>query len=490
METRNEKKKRKYRNKKNREWNLKKEVKLGQKCAECGEDNVVLLEFAHFNRENKSVNLSDGRGSDVIRQELHKGRFLCVWCHRIETKRENNIIKLKNKQNTRYNESEENMELDENAIKCSGPLCLGKTRHSSFFYTNKKCQNCKKCWSLYHRKRREKSHKFGVEQKLKIGKCELCNIKVTEEISCCFDFDHIDRKTKIANITSLTSRGESFKKILEEISKCRLLCCKCHRIHTASQLNYVDYTTFEYNYEEKENTDYCIAIAKHTRQQCKNSVSIEGEHFCPAHGGKTLNKNDAISIPWPHIITVIVRHVMFHHKTTSTERDIIYWLGTLSIFSNNQSEYPSSSNLKQWWNDRPIKDLIQLQNSMAEFLGENASMNWFEYIVSVHTLSQSQPSDNLPVIESSDSHKTDIINLDDKHMPKDNKKKNTCIDCQSELYDYRAKRCVKCAHVNSRKCTRPPKDVLLDQIKTLGYCGTGRIYKVSDNTIRKWLKAY
>jgi hypothetical protein len=29
---------------------------------------------------------------------------------------------------------------------------------------------------------------------------------------------------------------------------------------------------------------------------------------------------------------------------------------------------------------------------------------------------------------------------------------------------------------------------LLDEIKELGYCGTGRKYGVSDNAIRKWLK--
>jgi hypothetical protein len=41
-----------------------------------------------------------------------------------------------------------------------------------------------------------------------------------------------------------------------------------------------------------------------------------------------------------------------------------------------------------------------------------------------------------------------------------------------------------------RKAIRPEKEVLLKQIDELGYCGTGRIYNVSDNAIRKWVKAY
>lgn len=42
----------------------------------------------------------------------------------------------------------------------------------------------------------------------------------------------------------------------------------------------------------------------------------------------------------------------------------------------------------------------------------------------------------------------------------------------------------------ARKIERPTKEILLKQIQQLGYCGTGRIYDVSDNAIRKWLKAY
>ncbi len=42
--------------------------------------------------------------------------------------------------------------------------------------------------------------------------------------------------------------------------------------------------------------------------------------------------------------------------------------------------------------------------------------------------------------------------------------------------------------VYSRKTTRPNLDVLLQQVKDNGYRGTGRIYGVSDVSIRKWIK--
>ena len=37
---------------------------------------------------------------------------------------------------------------------------------------------------------------------------------------------------------------------------------------------------------------------------------------------------------------------------------------------------------------------------------------------------------------------------------------------------------------------RPPYPQLVREVRALGYLGTGRRYGVSDNAIRKWLRAY
>lgn len=42
----------------------------------------------------------------------------------------------------------------------------------------------------------------------------------------------------------------------------------------------------------------------------------------------------------------------------------------------------------------------------------------------------------------------------------------------------------------TRKVERPPLGQLLAEIEELGWCGTGRKYGVSDNAIRKWVRAY
>lgn len=44
--------------------------------------------------------------------------------------------------------------------------------------------------------------------------------------------------------------------------------------------------------------------------------------------------------------------------------------------------------------------------------------------------------------------------------------------------------------VNIRKVERPNVEVLIDDIKILGYSKTGLKYGVSDNAIRKWIKTY
>jgi hypothetical protein len=46
------------------------------------------------------------------------------------------------------------------------------------------------------------------------------------------------------------------------------------------------------------------------------------------------------------------------------------------------------------------------------------------------------------------------------------------------------------ARPEARKVERPPYDQLIAEVKAMGYCTTGRKYGVSDNAIRKWIRAY
>lgn len=42
----------------------------------------------------------------------------------------------------------------------------------------------------------------------------------------------------------------------------------------------------------------------------------------------------------------------------------------------------------------------------------------------------------------------------------------------------------------ARKVDRPPYSQLLREVRAVGFCATGRRYGVSDNAIRKWIRAY
>ena len=57
--------------------------------------------------------------------------------------------------------------------------------------------------------------------------CTICG----ENSSCCLDFHHVD-ENKEDNISSLVHRAFNWEKILEEISKCVVLCKNCHtKVH-------------------------------------------------------------------------------------------------------------------------------------------------------------------------------------------------------------------------------------------------------------------
>ena len=53
------------------------------------------------------------------------------------------------------------------------------------------------------------------------------------------EFDHMDgKKSKHYEVSTLVSSGRSLSVIMEEISKCVVRCCNCHRRKTAKTLGW------------------------------------------------------------------------------------------------------------------------------------------------------------------------------------------------------------------------------------------------------------
>ena len=66
---------------------------------------------------------------------------------------------------------------------------------------------------------------------------------------------------------------------------------------------------------------------------------------------------------------------------------------------------------------------------------------------------------------------------------------NICPNCGGHKYCH-AKLCIKCSHIKRRKVDRPCKEELIRLIKNNTFIKIGKMYGVSDNTIRKWCKFY
>ena len=99
----NNKKAYKKKAKKNRELSTKKYREYvwdhlkNNPCVDCGESNILVLDFDHRDRSEKKHNISHlwDRGGKVLRDEIDKCDVRCANCHRIKTAKENNSWKYK-----------------------------------------------------------------------------------------------------------------------------------------------------------------------------------------------------------------------------------------------------------------------------------------------------------------------------------------------------------------------------------------------------------
>lgn len=125
--------------------------------------------------------------------------------------------------------------------------CKQNLNENLFSFRNKahkiKHKICKKCVSLsfkisyqknkkyYNKKRYERSKTLRNKNKAllidfkKQLNCKMCGEKDYRVL----DFHHIDSKNKNFNISCAVTQGVNWKRILQEINQCMVLCANCHR---------------------------------------------------------------------------------------------------------------------------------------------------------------------------------------------------------------------------------------------------------------------
>lgn len=202
---------------------------LGGCCANCKDTDLRLLDFAHFKRGTKKYKRFGSILSTCgILEEYERGRFLCVWCHRLETKSE--LEQDVRKSIEGYMRDDYLSKDDVNAKQCIGKLCNGRYLSKSDFY--KKGRRCKRCFAYALKEKIADQRYFVDSEKLRREKCAQCQMKVTKETCFCFDFDHIDHESKINSVSDMASKSIPLRILQKEMDKCQLLCCRCHRLKT------------------------------------------------------------------------------------------------------------------------------------------------------------------------------------------------------------------------------------------------------------------
>ena len=212
----------------------KNEIKANSKCVECGNSDMRVLDFDH-NKGEKNINICKSFSKSAIENELQYTQILCAWCHRLKSRKEMDEKMDILTQSYTITDRPTNTDIGR---KCVGPLCKGELQYATLFPKTKKSY-CNTCVSYRARTKRVKNYEFLKQQKLEAKECQNCKKVVTEDTLCCFDYDHINPEEKTIQVSMYVRMNhDTSQKMLEEIKKCRLLCCNCHRIHTTSQLNY------------------------------------------------------------------------------------------------------------------------------------------------------------------------------------------------------------------------------------------------------------
>ena len=152
------------------------------------------------------------------------------YCHKCENKKNTERVK----RNRVYSEAYlKQLEVKRTGLKTC--IRCGITKEIDKFQRGKG-NTCRQCWDKQsHQKATIKiaEHKLLVNE-LKRGGCILCGYN---QYLPALDWHHIDKDTKDKDISSSETMRKSVDRIMNEISKCVVLCANCHRAYHAGLIS-------------------------------------------------------------------------------------------------------------------------------------------------------------------------------------------------------------------------------------------------------------
>ena len=241
-------------------------------CVDCGETDIVLLDFDHRDPAMKVApvsRLSHWASMNIVFAEIAKCDVRCGNCHRTKTAAQRNWRKAPGFQSRRRvlpgpkrapRRSTTGAPITEQlsiwmigqAKRCS--RCHQDLPLHEFAFSDRSTGSrqsfCRDCHSAYRREhyvrnrgdyslwakrqseRKYKEHTAFVDQHLRSHPCVDCG----ETDIVLLEFDHVVGE-KVMDLSSMIGR-RSWRVISDEIAKCDVRCVNCHRRRTAARFNW------------------------------------------------------------------------------------------------------------------------------------------------------------------------------------------------------------------------------------------------------------
>jgi hypothetical protein len=223
-------------------------------CVDCGERDVVVLQFDHVRDKSMNISTLIGMGASWkrIEAEIAKCEVRCANCHRLRTARGWSIATSRTESAVegRSQRRAPQQLLLAPALELRTCRVCGQTKTLAAFpfrslerQTRQSiCLACQRAYTKewYARNRRAHIARVGSntrrrrrEIRSKARELRMACVDCGETNSILLDFDHL--RDKRAEISRLIHTGVPWTAVQNEIDKCEVRCANCHARKTARE---------------------------------------------------------------------------------------------------------------------------------------------------------------------------------------------------------------------------------------------------------------